>query len=183
MGHTAAFPLLRTADLDEILALAGRILALSEPDTRGGTELWAHVATRAEVRRLLAAVPEAEVGAGSRADAATPGDSPLPFGPYSLFLELPGAARAASAARAALAVHDRIAVHWDAFCWPEVPELGLERTWKYARLQLSLHHDGTELDSPWTPQHTLFVHVGEEERAVWVAEQVGAEIIGEHTIW
>ncbi|MEU6865865.1 hypothetical protein ABZ924_21860 [Streptomyces sp. NPDC046876] len=97
-------------------------------------------------------------------------------------MELPGADRARSAALAALGVHDRIEVHWDAFCWPEVPDLGLEWTRKYARLQVSLHHNGTDFDSPWTEDHALFVHVGEEERAEWVAAQVCAEIIGEHTI-
>ncbi|MFE6848276.1 hypothetical protein [Streptomyces sp. NPDC057686] len=182
MGHTAAFPLLRTNDLDAIFSLADRILALSVPDSRGGTEVWAEVSSRAEVRRLLEAVPEAEVGEAIRKDAAAPGDSPLPFGPCLLFMELPGADRARSAALAALGVHDRLEVYWDAFCWPEVPDLGLEWTWNYARLQVSLHHNGTDFDSPWTEDHTLFVHVGEEERAVWVAAQVGAEIIGEHTI-
>ncbi|WP_146259186.1 hypothetical protein [Streptomyces tateyamensis] len=182
MGHTVAFPLLRTTDLDAIFSLANRILALSVPDPRGGTEIWAEVSSRAELRRLLEAVPEAEVGEGYKEDAATSGDSPLPFGPGLLFMELPDPERALNAARAALGVHDRLEVYWDAFCWPEVPDLGLEWTWKYARLQVSLHHNGTDFGSPWTEDHTLFVHVGKEERAVWVAAQVGAEIIGEYTI-
>ncbi|MCP2314316.1 hypothetical protein [Kitasatospora paracochleata] len=182
MGHTAAFPLLRTTDLDAIFSLADRLLALSVPDPRGDTEISARVSSRAEVRRLLEAVPEAEVGEGAKEDAATPGDSPLPFGPYLLFMDLPDPERAPNAARAALGVRDRIEVYWEAFCWPEVPELGLDRTWKYAALQVSLHHNGTDFDSPWTEDHTLFVHVDGEERAVWVAAQVGAEIIGEHTI-
>ncbi|MEV7236562.1 hypothetical protein AB0N06_22005 [Streptomyces sp. NPDC051020] len=182
MGHTAAFPLLRTTDLDAISSLADRLLALSAPDSRGGTEIWAEVLSRAEVRRLLEAVPEAKVGEAVEEDAATPGDFPLPFGPDLLFMELSGPEQAHSAARAALGVHDRLEVYWDTFRWPEVPDLGLEWTWKYARLQVSLRHNGTDFDSPWTEEHTLFVHVGEEERAVWLAAQVGAEIIGEHTI-
>ncbi|MFD7031535.1 hypothetical protein ACFWAR_26260 [Streptomyces sp. NPDC059917] len=181
MGHTAAFALLRTTDLDAIFWLADRLLALSVPDSRGGTEIWAEVSTRAEVRRLLEAVPDAEVGEGHKKDAATPGDSPLPYGPCLIFLELSGSERAPSAARAALGVHDRVEVHWDAIRWPEVPDLGLEWTWKYARLQVSLHHDGVDFDGPRTEDHALFVHVGEEERAVWLAAQVGA-VIGGHTI-
>jgi hypothetical protein len=181
MGHTAAFPLLRTTDLDAIFSLAGRLLALSVPDSWGGTEIWAEVSSRAEVRRLLEAVPEARVGEAYKEDVAR-GDFPLPFGSDLLFMELSGPEQAHSAARAALGVHDRLEVFWDAFRWPAVPDLGLEWTWKYARLQVSLHHNGTDFDSPWTEEHTLFVHVGEEDRAVWLAAQVGAEIIGEHTI-
>lgn len=182
MGHTAAFPLLRTTDIHAIFSLAHRILALSVPDARGGTEIWAEVSSRAELRRLLEAVPEAEVGEGYREDAATGGGSPLPNDSYLLFMELPNPESAPKAARAALAVHDQLAVYWDAFSWPEVPELGLEWTWKYARLQVSLHHNSTDLEGPWTEDHTLFVHVGDQQRAEWVAAQVGAEIIGEHTI-
>ena len=180
MSHNLVFPVLRTPDLDAVFAVADRLLAVGEVASSGGTEIRARVPSRARLRQLLAAVPEAKVHEQIRKDAETPGDAPLPYaGIYTVDLELPSRHHARSAVSSALRVHDRLQVHWNDLWWPGAPELGLSWTRRHARLQVNTHHEADDLDHPWTPEHVLYLHTYVEEHAAWLAAQAGAEISGE----
>ncbi|MEW2491552.1 hypothetical protein [Streptomyces sp. NPDC048411] len=180
MSHTLAYPLLRTTDLEEVFALADRLLVLTAPDTPRVTELRADVSSWTEFRELLAVVPDTTTGTSALTSVMAPAE-PLSQNDErtSVELRLPGPDRALEATRAALGVCDRLIAYWDHFAWPEVPELGLNRTWNYVGLQVSFHHDDINVESAWTPEHSLYIHTGEEERAHWLAARVGARVIGE----
>ncbi|MFD8706915.1 hypothetical protein ACFV1W_30650 [Kitasatospora sp. NPDC059648] len=180
MSHNLAFPLLRTPDLDAVFSLTDRLLALGGAAAHGGTELRAKVSSRARLRQLLAAVPEAKVHEQIRKDADTPGDTPLPYADfYTVDLELPARQHARSAVTSALRVHDRLQVHWGDLGWPGCPELGLPWTRRHAHLQVNTHHEADDLDNPWTPDHVVYLHSYVEEHAAWLAARAGAEVIGE----
>jgi hypothetical protein len=183
MGNSTAYPLLRTTDLDQLFALAERLLALASGEGVRA-ELYARVPGREQLRRLLAAVPGARVAPQVRADAAERGDHPLPYADlYSIDLEVP-LQDAEATARAVLEFCPQLQLTWDSFGWPPIPSLGLEAHFKYAAVQIAFHHSDVYLCGDPTPDHTLLVHAeGLDERADWLARRAGAEVIGPALVW
>ncbi|MEV7525084.1 hypothetical protein [Streptomyces sp. NPDC091371] len=188
MGNSTAYPLLTTTNVDALVTLAERLLTVAEGDGNGDgitTELYVRVPGREQLRRLLAAVPDAEVTTHVRADAAEPGDHPLPFDDiYSLALAVPPE-NAVATARAVLEFCPHIQLTWESFGWPAIPELGHHHPlYNYAAVVIAFHHHDVYLAENPTPGHTLFLHAdSHEDRAEWLAHRAGAEITGLSSSW
>ena len=60
-----------------------------------------------------------------------------------------------------------------------MPELGLGEEYKYAELQIACNSRDIHGEA-WAAEHTVFIHArpGDDERAAWLAAQVGARVVG-----
>ncbi|WLQ37975.1 hypothetical protein P8A18_33025 [Streptomyces castrisilvae] len=72
-------------------------------------------------------------------------------------------------------------VRWDFMGWPAAPEIGMDiggARGAFVTLCINLHD--LELEEP-ASDHTVYVHVKyfETQRAHWLAEQVGLQVIGD----
>jgi hypothetical protein len=180
MANSYAQPILRTADLDEALRVARRLLELADT---GGLELdlEAVVRTPRELERLAGVVPEADWwahGSGrpgsSREGGAAADHLPVFLSAWCRPINLAEPFLAAAGSAPAM-------VRWDFDGWPAAPDIGLDRGGpRGAYVTLAAHAHDLYLDEP-ADDHTVFVHVKqiEAERAPWLAAQVGLQVIGE----
>jgi hypothetical protein len=184
MGNSIAYPLRQSADVDELFALAGRLLDVAVQGEKTRAELYLHVPGREELRRLLTTIPNAQVTPTVQAHADESGNHALPYADhYLLDFEVP-IRDAKTIALAVLEFCPQLQLTWDYIAWPAVPALGLWQHFKYASVQICFHHQSVYLGDNPTPDHSLLVHTdGPEERAEWLAEQVGAHVVGPALFW
>ncbi len=68
--------------------------------------------------------------------------------------------------------------------WPDVPELGLRANLQYEGVQAVFNSDDAEWERP-AGDHTVFVHMtkfGDLPRAQWLADRVGARVLGDPVV-
>ncbi|MEU5073870.1 hypothetical protein AB0G76_20240 [Streptomyces asoensis] len=168
MGNTRAWPVLRTTDLTEALALAERLLSVASWYDPDGCYLdaWAH--DDDQVRHLTETAPDASVTwyeeSGSRTASVSRPATTL---------------EQAREALGTWAGITRCYILWHNLKWPAVPELGLNEEYKYAELQVASNTHTIHCEE-WAPEHTVFIHArpGHDARATWLAAQVGTEVVG-----
>ncbi|MFJ1808588.1 MULTISPECIES: hypothetical protein [unclassified Streptomyces] len=161
--------MLRTTNLNEALTLAERLLLVASWYDPDGCYLdaWAH--DDDQLRRLTGASPEARVewyGVGEASPRAS-----VSMGVTTLMQ--------AREALGTWADITRCYILWHNMKWPAVPELGLGEEYKYAELQVACNSHTIHCEE-WAPEHTVFIHArpGHDERAAWLAAQVGARVVG-----
>ncbi|MEU9233982.1 hypothetical protein [Streptomyces subrutilus] len=191
MGHSRAYPVLRTADAEEAYRWAKHLCAFLEWID---DEMWLGVEPRTpeEARRMAAAVPGAVVDyAVARTDPVT--------GEY-LCCDLEAVERADDAVLtpalplsiSAWVPRDRLeqpfleavgtmsaSMDWHGR-WPGDTRSGTTGSEQYDGVQAVLHGDDPELGR-WTSDHTVFVHVDKRvtpDRVRRIAERAGAEVLG-----
>ncbi|MFF2364834.1 hypothetical protein ACFVU0_19390 [Streptomyces sp. NPDC058122] len=169
MGITEAWPVLRTTDLAEALTLAEGLLSVAFSYRPSGCYLEAWASDDDELRRLTEASPGADVRWRGEGSASLPAE--LTWGVANL--------SQGSEALRAWADITRCYILWHDMKWPAVPELGLGEEYKYAELQV-VCNSHTIHCVEWAPEHTVFIHArpGHDERAAWLAAQVGAQVVG-----
>ncbi|MFB7127091.1 hypothetical protein [Kitasatospora sp. NPDC056273] len=179
MANSYARPVLRTADLDEALRAAGRLLDLA--DTRElEVDFDARVPDARALERLLGLLPGAEWWAdGAGHGASDRGDPPSAHLPVRLM----GWGMSADVVGPVLAAAGAcpVSVRWDFSGWPEAPDIGLGAGGpRGAYVTVCAHARDLDLTEP-AADHTVFVHVKhvEAERAPWLAARVGLQVIGE----
>ncbi|MBD0673729.1 hypothetical protein [Streptomyces sp. CBMA156] len=179
MSNSYAQPILRTADLEEALQVAARLLELA--DTRQlEVDVEALVDSVQALEPLMSLLPDAEwwaVGGGN--DSSCEGDSPVDHLP----VRLRGWGKDADMVRPLLAAAGScpMAVRWDFLGWPEAPDIGLGAGGpRGAYVTVCANARDVDLEKP-AADHTVFVHVkqAEAERAPWLAARVGLKVIGE----
>lgn len=78
--------------------------------------------------------------------------------------------------------HDIAWIYWRVM-WPEaeLDDIELFSSYKYDGVEITVH--SAELfDDKWTTEHTVWVHVRQDERAQWLAEATGARVLAERTL-
>jgi hypothetical protein len=169
MGNTSAWPVLHTTDLNEAWNLAIALLKVASWYRPNHCYLGAWAYTDDEVRRLTETHPTATV---------TPyGQAGAPF-PATLHLAADDSDQARENLRAWADI-THCYILWHHMVWPSVPDSDLGEEYKYAELQIACHSHTIHCEE-WTPDHTVFIHArpGHDERAAWLARQVGAEVVG-----
>ncbi|WP_143681504.1 hypothetical protein [Actinacidiphila glaucinigra] len=168
MGNTRAWPVLRTTNLGEALSLAERLLSVAS--WRDPTSfLHASASSDDDLLRLTAALPGAEIESRGKGGVGLP-------------VSFLGYARTFAEAGEALRTWADVTqcyLLWSDMKWPAVPELGLGEEYKYAELEIACH--GSDIHCfDWAAEHTVFVHSrpGDDDRAAWLAAQVGAGVVG-----
>ncbi|MCL8013410.1 hypothetical protein [Streptomyces sp. AS02] len=169
MGNTRAWPVLRTTDLGEALDLAEKLLAVASwyDPTWCHLDAWVH--SESELRRLTDAFPDAR--------ATSYGSDGARF-PVKVSVGIETVAQARDVLATGMAIQ-RCFVLWHNLKWPPVPELGLDEEYKYAELEVACNSHDIHCEE-WAPEHTVFVHgrPGHDARADWLAERVGARVVG-----
>ncbi|MFD4276801.1 hypothetical protein R2B67_33045 [Streptomyces cyaneofuscatus] len=179
MSNSYAQPILRTADLSEGLRVVERLLGIA--DLRDlEVDFEAIISSAHVLTPLLTLFPKAEWwGEGGGNASSAEGDDPLTHLP----LRLRGWAASPEPVGPFLDALDGspATVRWDFMGWPEAPEIGLGVGGaRGAFVTLCVNVRDLELEEP-AADHTVFVHVKqvEAERAPWLAEQVGRQVIGD----
>ncbi|MFJ3664556.1 hypothetical protein ACIPPM_29340 [Streptomyces sp. NPDC090119] len=187
MGNSRAYPVFRTTDKSAAYAQAARLCALL---ARRDDEVWlsADLRTVADVRRMAAGLPDAEIhvpvrthdSGGPDLDLRTAADAEVqPHLPVDFSYDCP-AGRVEDRFVAALGEGTAAMIWWGR--WPEDLEAD--------RPQGSVNHDGVQVVfhgdaaqwNRWTEHHTVFVHVdkwGDLPRARNLAARTGGEVLGE----
>ncbi|MGW8331832.1 hypothetical protein ACWGLE_28485 [Streptomyces sp. NPDC055897] len=162
--------MLRTTDLGEALTLAEKLLSVACRFTPSSCYLSAWAWDDVVLRRLTEALPGARVEWYSKDRAGFPAS-----------VLSPGVTTVAQACEAlrVWAEITRCYVLWHDVMWPPVPELGLDHDYKYAELQVVSNSHTIQCEE-WAAEHTVFIHTrpGQDERAAWLAAQVGAGVVG-----
>ncbi|GAA3495632.1 hypothetical protein GCM10019016_027320 [Streptomyces prasinosporus] len=179
MSNSYAQPILGTTDLAAAMHIVRQLLALA--DTRElEVDFEARVSSVPTATALMALLPDADWWAeGDRKGSSEAGDDPLAHLPvrmrnWALPPDLVDPLVKATGGAPAT-------VRWDFSGWPEAPEVGLGvGGCRGAFVTLCLNAHDLDLEEPAT-DHTVFVHVKqiEAERAPWLAEQVGLQVIGD----
>ncbi|MFF7331697.1 hypothetical protein [Streptomyces sp. NPDC008150] len=181
MSNSYAQAVLRTTDIAEALRAAERLLDLADTGELE-VDFEARVSTACELERLSGAMPEADwwsLGADDRHGSSRAGDVPSDFLPLFMSRWCMPAETVEPFLAAAGTVPAM--VRWDFSGWPEAPEAGLGRGGtRGAYVTVCVNARDLYLEEP-AADHTLYVHVkqSEPERAVWLAAQVGLEVMGE----
>ncbi|MEU4345907.1 hypothetical protein [Streptomyces sp. NPDC023838] len=169
MGNTQAYPVLRTTELPEALALAQELLMVASSYVSAACYLEAWARTETDLERLTALFPDA------RFQSYGKGGSKIPI---SVNMGLSTFGQAAEALRAGVDICP-LYVLWHNMTWPRVPELGLEEEHKYAELEIACSSHDIYCETP-AREHTVFIHSrhGDDGRVAWLASKVGARIVG-----
>jgi hypothetical protein len=169
MGHTRAWPVLRTTDLAEALSLAQRLLSVASWYEPSGCYLDAWARNDDDLRRLTDAFPGVEVTSYGTDGADLPASVCLGAGTFAQVREALGT----------WADITRCYVLWHNLKWPSVPDLGLAEEYKYAELQIACNSHDIHCEE-WAAEHTVFVHTrpGDDERVAWLAAQVDVRVDG-----
>ncbi|MEU6762487.1 hypothetical protein ABZ916_08165 [Streptomyces sp. NPDC046853] len=169
MGNTQAWPVLRTTDLSEALDLAEKLLSVTASYEPDGCYVDAWARDEDVLRQLTDRNPAARVAWYGEGQTGFPANVQL------------GVSSVAEARAALVSWADvtRCYLLWCHMLWPEVPELGIGEEYKYAELEVACNSHDIHCEE-WAAEHTVFVHArqGDDERAAWLAAQVGARVVG-----
>ncbi|MET7365962.1 hypothetical protein ABZS61_09040 [Streptomyces sp. NPDC005566] len=191
MGHSKAYPVLRSSSPADTFALAQRLRTLmswQKPTVRLGAELQ----TIDDVLRMVHILPNALYEAEGapfdpewsthefRADTF-PADTDefQALLPLILDVEMPVDELEESFVQALGA--GPATIDW-AGAWPDVPELGLVADPMFEGIQAVFNSDDLDWERP-AHDHTVFVHLSKGSAfpttgAEWLAGQVGARVLG-----
>lgn len=183
MSNGVSYPVFRTSDPAEALAMARRLLALGELEY---AEVSVDVELRAvaEVLRLRRALPDAWFGEFPApelsADTSGDADDLLPLLPlWASMLDRP--VGSAEDRITTLVGANYGSIRWHQVIWPEAPELGYGGRVEHDGVTLLFNCDPSGTDRrPGT--HTVCVNVHRtrdaHRYAAWLAERVDQSVIG-----
>jgi hypothetical protein len=168
MGSSYAYPVLETGDAVAALRLVDRLLDLSSDQQYMLVEGQARLADRTTMRRLAAAVPDGLLYTDEDLPLTLEVAEETPPGPWvAEFVSALGDAPAW--------------LRWDLGAWPAGP-FGYQ-DFEYSGVQVSFNSRDRFFGAPPSDRAAHMVYVctsmREPERAKWLAEQVGAAVLGE----
>ncbi|MEV4416875.1 hypothetical protein [Catellatospora sp. NPDC049609] len=207
MGNSHMYPVLRTTDLDAAFALVDRLLPIANEIEY--LDLWAVTGSHDLSRyAALPQARYSAVAPAELADAVLDGLGDLITEPHHVHHRARGSelvidrldARAAQLLRELPAFRldvdvDRAppgtversyrdavgqdvgGIYWKV-TWPPIEDLTPYGCVKYGGLEITVNSAGL-FDETYTGDHTVWVHTREDWRARWLAEQAGAEVVGE----
>ncbi|WP_406077367.1 hypothetical protein [Micromonospora sp. NBC_00858] len=185
MSNSRAYPILRTTDVDRALHAVGHLLSVANlRDTE--VQLLARTGRHSGLPRYLDAYGHWLGADGedrmwaelAREDETGPQDPADP--PFDVEVVVCGLGLLEG--RLAEAVGpDRARLDWWLYGWPAVPCRDLPGQFKHAYVQLVLNAADIWATEP-ADEHTVFVHVGAQERelarAEWLARVAGLTVLG-----
>lgn len=205
MSVEIAYPVFRTTDAAEALAIGRRLMAVG---IGADAKVWlnARLDTVEDVVRVRDVLP-GEAWFNSARDLGVKWEDGKPVDPPALYTGVRGADLPADPdslspylplqvdlwGRPVGSVEDAFTaamgrclaeLEWYGLEWPEVPEEDLYRDLKHAEVSVQFHRRTRDWDER-ADDHTVFVHVRatddreyEAQRVTWVARHVGLGIIG-----
>jgi hypothetical protein len=189
MSSEIAYPVFRTTDAAEALAIGRRLMTVGiRPDAK--VRLDARLDTVEDVVRVRDVLP-GEAWLDSTRDLGVKWEDGKPADPDSLSPYLPlqvdlwgrpvGSVEDAFTAAMGRCLAE---LEWYGLEWPEIPEEDLYRDLKHAEVSVQFHRRTRDWDQR-ADDHTVFVHVRatddreyEAQRVTWVARHIGLGIIG-----